>query len=85
MRTGRAQWAGIVAAILAIGIATAVNAITFAVLYDAIEHPEQAGLSDNATQIMTTAFGGIIGVLGSYVGYRAGKDRNDDNGRDNVA
>lgn len=68
--TDRHFW---VAVILAVGIATAVNLITVAVLYDAI-FSQGPGLSENATQILTTAFGGIIGVLGSYIGYRAGRD-----------
>jgi hypothetical protein len=66
------RWAGAVAVVLAIGLATAVNVITFASLYDAIA-AEGPGLSENATQIMTTAFGGIIGVLGGYLGFRAGE------------
>lgn len=61
-----------VAIILAVGIATAVNAVTFAMLWEAIFRTESAGLSDNGTQILVTAFGGIIGVLGSYIGFRAG-------------
>src|SRR5262245_48231980 len=61
--------AGWVALVLAVGIATAINAITVAVLYDAI-FSKGPGLSENATQVLTTAFGGIIGVLGAYVGYR---------------
>ncbi len=60
-----------VAIILAVGIATAINLITFAVLYDAI-FSQGPGLSDNATQVLTMAFSGSIGVLGSYIGYRAG-------------
>jgi hypothetical protein len=64
-----------VALTLAVGIATAVNLITAGVLYDAI-FSKGPGLSDNATQILTTAFGGIIGVLGSYVGFRAGQASN---------
>jgi hypothetical protein len=64
-----------VAVLLAVGIATAVNVITAAVLYDAI-FSQGPGLSDNATQLLTTAFGGIIGVLGSYVGFRAGQAAN---------
>jgi hypothetical protein len=60
-----------VAVILAVGLATAVNAITFAVLYDAI-FSKGPGLSDNATQVLTAALGGVIGVLGSYLGLRAG-------------
>jgi hypothetical protein len=47
------------------------NLIVAAVLYDAI-FSEGPGLSENATQILTGTFGGIIGVLGSYIGYRAG-------------
>jgi len=61
----------IVALALAIALGLAVVTITVGVLYDAI-FSEGPGLSDNATQILTAAFGGIIGVLGSYVGFRAG-------------
>ena len=60
-----------VAIILAVALGTAINTITFAVLYDAI-FSEGPGLSENATQLLVTAFGGIIGVLGSYVGFKAG-------------
>jgi hypothetical protein len=60
------------AVVLAIGIALAVNAVTLGVLWDAIRS-EGPGLSSNATQVLTTAFGGIIGVLGSYLGFRAGE------------
>src|SRR5262245_31304887 len=74
--TGR-QW---VAIILAVGIATAINLITFAVLYDAI-FSAGPGLSENATQILTTAFGGIIGVLGAYLGFRAGRAESEDEER----
>jgi hypothetical protein len=42
------------------------------VLYDAIVS-SSSGLSENATQILTLAFGGIIGLLGSYVGYKTGQ------------
>lgn len=66
-----AQTLGLVALVLAIGIATAINAITIAVLIDALKDPEKAGLSENAVQVLTTAFSGVFGVLGAYVGYRA--------------
>lgn len=75
-----------VAIILAIGIATALNAITFGVLYDAI-FSSDSGISENATQILIASFGGIIGVLGGYIGYRAGtrNERSiDRSGRDEV-
>jgi ABC-type uncharacterized transport system permease subunit len=61
-----------VALVLALSLGFAVFTVTFAVLYDAI-FSKGPGLSDNATTLLTTAFGGIIGVLGSYVGYRAGQ------------
>jgi len=73
MRDESRVW--IVAFALAIALGLAVVIITVGVLYDAI-FSEGPGLSDNATQILTAAFGGIIGVLGSYVGFRAGASTN---------
>ena len=61
-----------VAIVLAIGIATALNVITFGVLIDALR-AKGPGLSDNATQVLTMGFSGIIGVLGSYVGFKLGQ------------
>jgi sulfite exporter TauE/SafE len=65
-----------VAIILAVGICTAVNLLTAGVLYDAVASAGP-GLSDNATQVLTLVFGGIIGILGSYFGYKAGQAGND--------
>lgn len=62
----------VVGIILAIGICTALNIIVMAVLWDAI-HGKNPGLSENATQVLTGAFGGIIGILGGFLGYAAGK------------
>lgn len=59
--------------ILAVGIATAVNLITLASLWDAIASDEP-GLSENATQVITALGGGIIGVIGAAIGYKAGSD-----------
>lgn len=59
-----------VAIVLAIGLATSVNIITLAVLYEAIE--QNAPLSENATQVLTTAFSGMVGILGAYIGFRIG-------------
>jgi hypothetical protein len=60
---------------LAAGLVLAINLLTAGVLYDAI-FSEGPGLSDNATQVLTTVFGGIIGVLGSYIGFKAGQAHN---------
>jgi Na+-driven multidrug efflux pump len=66
---------------LALGLLVAIDSITVGILWDAIAS-KGPGISDNAAQILTTAFGGIIGVLGSYVGYRQGAaDRTE---RDNA-
>jgi hypothetical protein len=65
-------------------MSTALNVLTFGVLYDAL-FSSTSGLSENATQILTGWGGGIIGILGAVFGYRAGQatDRpppNDDDG-----
>jgi hypothetical protein len=61
-----------VALILAVGLSTALNVIVAAILWDAIHNPSQAGISENATQILTGWGGGIIGILGAVFGFRAG-------------
>jgi hypothetical protein len=69
-----------VATILAIGVAVSVALFVFAVTYDSI-FTSDAGLSDNAAQVLTGAIGGMIGVLGGYVGgRRSSNDRKDDDG-----
>jgi hypothetical protein len=69
-----------IALALAIGICTALNMITFAVLFDAVynHRPGQilqgaGGLGENTTQILTGWGGGIIGILGAVFGYKAGQ------------
>lgn len=60
-----------VALTLAIGVATALNLITIAVLLAAFYRGQRTGdyaLSENATQVLIAAFGGFIGILGGYVG-----------------
>jgi hypothetical protein len=67
-----------IALILAVGMSTALNVVTFAVMYDAVTNPENSGLSENATQILTGWGGGIIGILGAVFGYRAGQQQQAD-------
>jgi hypothetical protein len=38
---------------------------------------DEPGLSENATQILTGWGGGIIGVIGALVGYKAGETKRD--------
>jgi hypothetical protein len=70
-----------VAIILAGGISVAVIALVVGVTVGAIKNGSTAStLSDNESQVLTAAFGGMIGVLGAWVGYRA-RDRHDGNGK----
>ena len=57
------------AVVLACGLVFAVASLTVGVVYDAIASAGP-GLSDNATQVLVAAFGGIIGILGTYIGMR---------------
>lgn len=71
----------LVAIILAIGLATALNLLMFAVLWDALFNSDP-GLSENATQVITAMGSGVVGVLGGYTGGRAAErarqaERND--------
>lgn len=63
----------LIALILAVGICTALNLLTLAVMWDALKS-DTPGISENATQILTGWGGGIIGILGAVFGYRAGSN-----------
>lgn len=68
---------GIVVVLLALGLSTALNLITFAALWAAKFSPDTqfSGLSENATQVLTAWGSGIIGVIGSFIGYSYGLRR----------
>lgn len=73
--------AELVALILATGIALALNVVTGAFLWAAyirLGIDPASGISENGTQILSAWGGGIIGVLGAYVGYAFGKRKGDD-------
>lgn len=73
-----------VAVILAIGISISLNIVTAAMMYAAwtrITAGGTVGLSENGTQLLTGWGGGIIGVLGSYIGFTFGKRRSE-NGKE---
>lgn len=57
--------------ILAVGFAFSLLIVTVAVFYDSVVSPASAGLSDNATLVLTGWGGGVVGILGGYVGYKA--------------
>jgi hypothetical protein len=71
----------LVAIILALGISVALNVVTVALLWAAyirLGVNPNTGLSENGTQLLTGWGGGIIGIIGAYVGYSFGKRARDD-------
>jgi hypothetical protein len=69
-----------VAIILAASIGLALNAVTIAILWAAAYRlgvDVNSGISENGTQLLTGWGGGIIGVLGSYIGFTFGKKSSD--------
>jgi hypothetical protein len=48
------------------------------VMWSAIKNGSTgATLTENETQVLTAAFGGIFGILGAYVGYHAGNGHSE--------
>lgn len=62
-----------VALVLAVGVAVAINVVCFGIMWDAVKL--DAEISENGTQILTGVLGGIIGILGAYLGYSAAGKR----------
>lgn len=58
---------------MALGLAFLVILIIVATMVQIINNEKnvpEIQLSENATQILIAAIGGIVGVLGGYIGYR---------------
>jgi hypothetical protein len=66
-----------VAIILAGGMVIALNIVTLAMMYTAVVHYSNGsmGLSENGVQLLTGWGGGVLGILGAYVGYSFGKSK----------
>ena len=69
----------IVAIILSVGLVAAVVLLFAGVIVNiSTHHNPTPTLGTNTTLVLNTMFGGIIGILGSYVGYSIRKRRDDD-------
>jgi hypothetical protein len=73
----------LIAFVLAIGLASSIILILVATIVQILNHSRpEVTLSENATQVLTSAVGGLSGILGGYVGYsmrdRKNKDREDE-------
>jgi ABC-type nickel/cobalt efflux system permease component RcnA len=59
-----------VALVLAVSLGLGIVLIMTAVLIQVIDHEPVQTLGENTTQVLTAIIGGLIGVLGGYVGAR---------------
>jgi len=65
-----------VAITLAFGVAASMIILMVGVVWGAIKHGSTAAtLTENETQVLIAAFGGVFGILGAFLGFRAGNGR----------
>lgn len=78
MSEARTQWhrvssihpVDLVALILAFGLVLIAFLIGLALIVNVAEHHNPTPtLGENTTQVLTTVLGGLIGILGGYIGY----------------
>jgi hypothetical protein len=63
----------LVAVILALCVTISIISLTVGVVWSAIKNGDTAAtLTENETQVLISAFGGIFGILGAYIGYKLG-------------
>jgi len=66
----RRRGVDVVAVVLAAALGVAVVLILITAIVNVIDHQAPTPtLGENTTQVLTSAVGGIVGVLGAYVGY----------------
>jgi hypothetical protein len=67
-----------VAVILAVGLALVAALILIATIVQILYGGRPAvELSENATQVLVASIGGLVGVLGAYIGYRLGSEHHE--------
>ena len=66
-----------VALVLAVGLTLVAALILTATIVQIVHGSPEVTLSGNASQVLVAATGGLVGVLGGYMGYRLASRRAD--------
>jgi len=64
--------------ILTLGLVASLLIYAAGVLYEVVAGHRLSEVPPNSSQILTVIFSGLIGIVGSYVGYSEASDRHDD-------
>lgn len=68
----------LVAVILAVGMSASIIIITLTIGYAVVSEKLPGTLGENTTQVLISWGGGLLAVLGAYIGYAFGKHYHDD-------
>jgi hypothetical protein len=80
MISSRRKYVDLTAMILSIGITLSITLLTIGIVWSAIKNGGTAAtLTENETQVLISAFGGIFGILGAYIGYQLGNGAKESN------
>jgi len=58
--------------ILAVALGASTIVFAIALLYEVVDHASISEVPPNSSQVLIAIYSGIIGIIGSYVGYRTG-------------
>jgi len=62
-----------IAVILALGVSMSILILIVGIMWTAIKHGTTAAtITENEVQVLLAAFSGIFGILGAFLGFRAG-------------
>lgn len=65
--------AGLIVFVLALALAICAVMATATVLVEVLDHESISEIPPNSSTVLTAIFGGMIGIVGGFVGYRQGQ------------
>lgn len=66
--------AGLIVFVLALALGGAALLFAITVLVEVLDHEKISEVPPNASTVLTGIFGGVIGIIGGFVGYRKGEE-----------